>query len=68
MPPSTTVWPSFTSTWVVISRVLMEGTFTPPEATTIVPTASSRTSRSRMMRLSGVICGVTSSDSTAFLN
>ena len=68
MPPSTTVWPSFTSTWVVISRVSIEGTFTPPEATTTVPTVSSLTSRSRMMRLSGVICGVTLRDSTAFLN
>ena len=68
MPPSTTVCPSFTSTWVVISRVSIEGTFTPPEVTTTVPTASSLTSRSRMMRLSGVICGLTLSDSTAFLN
>ena len=68
MPPSTTVWPSFTSTWVAISRVSIEGTFTPPEATTTWPTLSFLTSRSRMMRLSGVICGVTFSDSTAFLN
>ena len=53
---------------VVISCVSIEGTFTPPEATTTWPTLSSCTSRSRMMRLSGVICGVTFSDSTAFLN
>ena len=32
------------------------------------PTLSFLTLRSRMMRLSGVICGVTLSDSTAFLN
>src|ERR1700732_1441779 len=49
-------------------RVAIEGTFTPPEVTTTVPTASSLTSRSRMMRLSGVICGLTLRDSTAFLN
>ena len=29
IPPSTTVWPSFTSTWVMISRVTMAGTLPP---------------------------------------
>ena len=68
MPPSTTVWPSLSSTWVLIARVLIAGTLTPPEATTTWPTLSSETSRSRMMRLSGVISGLTFSDSTASLN
>ena len=68
MPPSTTVWPSFTSTWVLMARVSIAGTFTPPEVTTTLPTLSFVTARSRMMRLSGVISGLTFSDSTAFLN
>ena len=68
MPPSTTVWPSLTSTWVVISRVSMLGTKPPVALGTTWPTLSLVTVRSRMMRSSGVICGVTFSDSTAFLN
>ena len=68
MPPSTTVWPSLTSTWVVISRVSMLGTKPPVALGTTWPTLSLLTVRSRMMRSSGVICGVTLSDSTAFLN
>src|SRR5512145_187752 len=68
MPPSTTVWPSLTSTWVVISRVSMLGTKPPVALGTTAPTLSLLTVRSRMMRSSGVICGVTFSDSTAFLN
>src|SRR5580658_103043 len=68
MPPSTTVWPSLTSTWVMISRVSIEGTEPPVALVTCWPTASSEMSRSRITRLSGVISGVTLRDSTAFLN
>ena len=68
MPPSTTVWPSFTSTCVTISRVSMLGTKPPVALATSWPTLSFATVRSRMTRLSGVICGVTFRLSTAFLN
>ncbi len=46
----------------------MEGTLPPVALVTCWPTVSSLTSRSRITRLSGVISGVTLSDSTAFLN
>ena len=52
----------------VISRVSMLGTKPPVALGTSWPTLSLVTVRSRMMRSSGVICGVTLSDSTAFLN
>ena len=35
MPPSTSVSPSPSSTWVWMARVSMAGTFTPPEATMV---------------------------------
>ena len=44
MPPSTTVWPSLTSTWVMICRVSIEGTLPPVALDTAEPTESSLTS------------------------
>ena len=52
----------------MISRVSIDGTLPPVALVTCWPTESSLTSRSRITRLSGVINGVTLSDSTAFLN
>src|SRR5678816_3922540 len=46
----------------------MEGTEKPPPSCTNWPTVSLRTSTTMMMRPSAVICGVTSSRRTAFLN
>ena len=46
----------------------IEGTEKPPPSCTNWPTVSLRTSTTMMMRPSAVICGVTSSRSTAFLN
>ena len=63
MPPSTIVSPLSTSTWVFTFLVSIDGM---PEK--IWPTESFFTSRSMMMRSSGVIRGVTESSSTAGLN
>jgi hypothetical protein len=49
-------------------RVSIDGTKPPVAEGTSCPTLSLVTVRSRITRSSGVICGVTLSDSTAFLN
>ena len=46
----------------------MDGTLPPVALATNWPTLSLLIVRSRIMRLSGVICGFTRSDNTAFLN
>ena len=48
--------------------VSIEGTENPPPSCTYWPIVSLRTSTTMMIRPSAVICGVTSSRSTAFLN
>ncbi|MNT96491.1 hypothetical protein D3C72_2385980 [compost metagenome] len=60
----TTVSPSLTSTLALTSFLLMGGT---PFRALAKSGASLVTFTSMMMRLSGVICGVTSSDSAASL-
>ena len=67
MPPITTVWPLFTSTWVVICGV-DRGHLLASAADDNLADAVLVDVQVMMMRLSGVICGLTLSDSVAFLN
>ena len=68
MPPITAVSPLLTEICVTTLRVSIDGTDPPPACGTNWPTLSLRISTPMMMRPSGVICGVTSSLRTAFLN
>src|ERR1041385_9321045 len=67
MPPITAVSPLFTAIRVVTFLVSIEGYWL-PAMLIICPIESLWISTVMMIRLSGVICGVTSSESTAFLN
>ena len=66
-PPSTTVAPLLTSTWVVRRCVSIAGALPPVPVLTSSPWVSLVTEISMMTRASGVICGVTVRLSTAFL-
>ncbi|MNC86088.1 hypothetical protein D3C83_17210 [compost metagenome] len=67
MPPITTVPPFSTSTSVVICFVSMAGALALPKLTTC-PTLSLLIFSVMITLSSGVICGLTLSESVAFLN
>ena len=68
MPPMTAVSPLLTEICVITFLVSIDGNEAAALLRTNWPTESLWISTSMMMRLSGVICGVTSSRNTAFLN
>ena len=68
MPPITAVSPLLTEICVITFLVSIDGTEPPPCCGTNWPTESLWISTPMMILLSGVICGVTSRRSTAFLN